>query len=122
MTAHRNPSAGTGSASETTVVRAADAQPREFLGIPFDLLATGDRLMVTRMRYEAGMTVAAHHHEHEQAGYLISGRHRQTAAATATELQPGDSYVIPGNIEHSLKALEGGFVLDVSTPPRDDYC
>jgi hypothetical protein len=33
---------------------AADAQPREFLGIPFDLLATGDRLIVTRMRYETG--------------------------------------------------------------------
>jgi hypothetical protein len=54
MTADRNPSAGTRSASEASVVRAADAQPREFLGIPFDLLATGDRLMVTRMRYETG--------------------------------------------------------------------
>ena len=52
MTADRNPSAGTRSASEATSVRAADAQPRECLGIPFDLLATGDRLMVTRMHYE----------------------------------------------------------------------
>ena len=77
--------------------------------------------MVTRMRYETGMTVAAHHHEHEQAGYVISGRYRRTAAGTANELRPGDSYVIPGNVEHSLEVLEGGFVLDVFTSPRDDY-
>jgi hypothetical protein len=28
--------------------------------------------MVTRMRYETGMTVAPHGHEHEQAGYVIT--------------------------------------------------
>ena len=43
--------------------------------------------MITRMRYETGMTVAAHHHEHEQAGYVINGRYRQTAAGTANELR-----------------------------------
>jgi quercetin dioxygenase-like cupin family protein len=118
MTANLNPSASTLSASEATIVRVADAQPREFLGISFVLLATGDRLMVTRMRYQTGMPVAAHHHEDERAGYIISGRYRQTAAGTANELRPGDSYVIPGNVEHPLEVLEGGFVIDVFTPPE----
>jgi len=59
--------------------------------------------MIPHMRYETGMTVAAHHHEHKQAGYVISGRYRQTAPGTATELRPGDSYVIPGNVKHSLE-------------------
>jgi hypothetical protein len=48
MTADRNPSADTRSAAKATAVRAADAQPSEFLGTPLDLLATGDRLMATR--------------------------------------------------------------------------
>ena len=48
MTADPQPSAGTRSASEATVVRAADAQPRELLRIPFVLLATNERLTVTR--------------------------------------------------------------------------
>ncbi len=74
------------------VLSAAHAQPREFLGIPFDLLATGDRLMITRMRYQTGMTVATHAHEHEQAGYIISGCYRQTAAGVMTNLGPSDSY------------------------------
>jgi len=66
------------------------------------------------------MTVAAHQHEQEEARYVISGRYRQTAAGTANVLRSGDSYVIPGNVEHSLEVLEGGFVIDVFTPPRDD--
>ncbi len=102
---------------------AADAQPREFLGIPFDLLATGDRLMITRMRYQTGMAVAtrAHEHEHEQGGYIISGRCRQTAAGVVTNLGPGDSYVIAGGIQHTIDVLEGGHVIDVFPPPRVDY-
>jgi quercetin dioxygenase-like cupin family protein len=96
-------------------------QRREFLGIPFDLLATGDRLMVTRMRYETGMTVPAHTHEHEQAGYVVSGRYRQTAGGETNELGPGDSYAIPGGIEHGFEVLEGGLVIDVFTPPREEF-
>lgn len=103
------------------ILPAADAQPREFLGIPFDLLATGERLMITRMRYQAGMTVATHAHEHEQAGYVISGRYRQTAAGIVTNLNPGDSYVIAGGIQHAMDVLDGGHIIDVFTPPREDY-
>jgi quercetin dioxygenase-like cupin family protein len=36
-------------------------------------------------------------------------------------LGPGDSYSIPENIEHSLEVLEAGEVIDVFTPPRQDY-
>ena len=87
---------------------------------PFDLLATGNRLMVTRLRYDTGITVAPHAHEHEQAGYVISGRSRQTAADAVTHLGPDHSYVIAGSIQHTMEVLEGGHVLDVFTPPRDD--
>ncbi len=104
-----------------TVLHAADAQPRELLGIPFDVLATGDRLMITRMRYQTGMTVAPHAHEHEQAGYIISGRYRQTAAGVMINLGTGDSYVIAGGTQHAMDVLEGGHVIDVFTPPREDY-
>jgi quercetin dioxygenase-like cupin family protein len=70
---------------------------------------------------ETGMTVAAHAHEHEQAGHVISGRCRQIAAGAVNELGLGDSYVIAGGIEHAMEVLEGGHVIDVFTPPREDY-
>lgn len=118
------PSSGGGAAepeSRPSVVAAGEGQPREFLGVPFDVLAVGDRLMVTRMRFRAGMTAAKHVHPHEQAGYVISGRYRQTISGASHELHAGDSYAIPGGIEHEMEVLEDGEVIDVFTPPRDEF-
>lgn len=109
------------SQSRPAVVPAGAGQPREFLGVSFDVLAVGERLMVTRMRFRTGVTAANHVHPHEQAGYVISGRYRQTIAGTSHELHPGDSYAIPGGIEHAMEVLEDGEVIDVFTPPRDEF-
>lgn len=116
-------SAGGGAETQSrpSVVPKGEGQPREFLGVPFDVLAVGDRLMVTRMRFRAGMTAAKHVHPHEQAGYVVSGRYRQTISGASHELHPGDSYAIPGGIEHAMEVLEDGEVIDVFTPPRDEF-
>src|SRR5579859_1619083 len=103
------------------VVPAGDGQPREYLGVPFDLLAVGERQMVTRMRFRTGMTAAKHTHPHEQAGYVLSGRYRQTIDGESHELRPGDSYAIPGGVEHAMDVLEDGEVIDVFSPPRDEF-
>jgi len=108
-------------ASGAVVVRSGEGKPREYLGVTFDVLATAGRAMVTRMRYRVGMAAATHAHPHDQAGYVISGRYRQTIAGATYELRPGDSYAIPGGIEHSMESLEGGEIIDVFTPPRDEF-
>ena len=36
-------------------------------------------------------------------------------------LQSGDTYAIPSNQIHSFKVIEAGEVVDVFTPPRQDY-
>ena len=36
-------------------------------------------------------------------------------------LHAGDSYAIPGNTPHSFEVMESGEVVDVFTPPREDY-
>lgn len=36
-------------------------------------------------------------------------------------LTAGDTYAIPGNVPHSFEVLEGGEVVDVFTPHRQDY-
>ncbi len=103
------------------VVAANEGQHRKWLGVTFDLLAVGEKLMVTRMRYRAGMRASSHTHPHEQAGYVISGRYRQTVVGASHELHPGDSYVIPGGVEHGMEALEAGEIVDIFTPARDEF-
>lgn len=36
-------------------------------------------------------------------------------------MHPGDTYAIPGNTPHSFEVIEGGEVIDVFTPHREDY-
>jgi quercetin dioxygenase-like cupin family protein len=103
------------------IVKASQAQPREFKGVAFDLLAVGPQSMVTKMRYRSGNRVPEHSHPNERSGYVISGKYRLLFANVCEELAPGDSYSIPANVIHSLEILEPGEVVDVFTPPRADY-
>jgi hypothetical protein len=44
-----------------------------------------------------------------------------TGALRFSPERPGDSYTIPRDVEHSLKVIEPGEVLDFFSPPRKDY-
>ncbi len=103
------------------ITKNENAKNRNFKGISFDLLAVGQKSMVTRMNFKAGNTVPLHSHPNEQSGYVISGKHRIQYQNISEILDPGDSYSIPENIEHSWEVIEGGEVIDVFTPPRPDY-
>jgi len=50
------------------ITRASEAKTRSFKGVSFDLLATEERAMVTKMRYAAGNDVPFHQHPQTQAG------------------------------------------------------
>lgn len=103
------------------VTKAADTQPREYSGVNFELLAVGEESMVTKMLYEAGNEVRPHDHPNEQSGYVVSGRYRLVVAGEETVVEAGDSYAIPGGVEHELEVLESGEVVDVFVPPREEY-
>ncbi|MDE6125919.1 MAG: cupin domain-containing protein, partial [Muribaculaceae bacterium] len=65
-----------------------------------------------------------HQHPHEQCGFVVSGRYRLIVNAEPeidVILTSGDSYAIPGGTPHSFEVLEGGEVVDVFTPCREDY-
>ena len=104
------------------VVPADCGQKRSFKGVDFVVLAVGDKSMVTKMLYKPGDAVPFHSHPHEQSGYVLSGRYRLGLGRNEpAELKAGDSYAIPPSVEHSMEVLEAGEVVDVFTPPREDY-
>ena len=106
------------------VVKREDALKRVFKGVSLDSLAVGEKSMVTKMNYVKGNYATTHHHPHEQCGYVISGQYRlivETEPRIDVILTAGDSYAIPGNTPHSFEVLEGGEVVDVFTPQREDY-
>ncbi|MCD8147801.1 MAG: cupin domain-containing protein [Clostridiales bacterium] len=103
------------------VVKKEEAKKKAFKGVLLDSLAVGEKSQVTKMNYVVGNYASPHQHPHEQCGYVISGRYTLTVGEEAYELTAGDTYAIPGGQIHSFRVLEAGEVVDVFTPPREDY-
>ena len=99
------------------IVKSKEAKQHKF----FDVLAVGEKSMVTRMNYTAGKIVPFHQHPHEQSGYVISDKIRLKLGDVDEMLEPGDSYSIAGNTPHSFEVIETGKVIDFFCPPREDY-
>lgn len=105
-------------------VRKEDALKRTFKGVNLDSLAVGEKSMVTKMNYVKGNYATMHQHPHEQCGYVISGEYRLIVDGEEkidVIMHPGDTYAIPGNTPHSFEVIDGGEVIDVFTPQREDY-
>jgi len=103
------------------IVKSKDSKKREFKGVKFEILAVGDKSMVTKMIFKNGNKVPIHSHPNEQSGYVISGEHIIQIGTNYEILKPGDSYSIPENVEHSWEVIQSGEVIDVFTPPRQGY-
>ena len=62
-----------------------------------------------------------HSHPHEQTGYLVHGRMRLSVGPDEHDAQAGDSWCIPGGVEHSAVALEDAVAIEVFSPVRQNY-
>lgn len=99
-----------------------EANPVEMLpGLTRRVLASSDTLMLVEFTFETGVEVPEHAHPHDQVGYVVSGRLRMQMGDQVAECGPGDSYHAPPNVPHSAVALEPSIVVDVFSPPREDY-
>lgn len=90
-------------------------------GLERKVLAYNGNLMLVRHLMEKGWQGARHSHPHDQLVYVISGRIRFTGGPSTFEAAAGDSFVVPGGVEHQAFALEDSEVLDVFHPHREDY-
>ena len=90
-------------------------------GIKMKTLVHGDKTLMTEFRLEQGSVLPRHKHPHEQTGCLVSGRIKLVIGAETHQVSVGDSWCIPGNVEHSAVALESSVALEVFSPVREDY-
>ena len=59
-------------------------------------------------------------HPYETVGYVISGRAELTVAGKTVSLEPGSSWVVPRNAEHTYKVIETLTAIEATTAPVDD--
>jgi quercetin dioxygenase-like cupin family protein len=68
-----------------------------------------------------GSSVPLHSHPQEQTGFLAGGKMVMTIDGTQHSLKAGDSWSIGGNVTHGVEIEEECTVIEVFSPPREDY-
>ena len=84
-------------------------------------IITGENEMVVRWEFKKGGSAASHSHPHEQIVMMVSGRLRLAVGDEEMILGLGDIVVIPPNVPHEAEALEDTVVIDIFSPPREDF-
>ena len=90
-------------------------------GIRIKTLAYGDKSLLSEFRMKQDSQLPAHAHPQEQTGYLISGRIRLFVGDEAYEVEPGDSWSVPGGVTHRAEILADALAIEVFSPVREDY-
>ena len=90
-------------------------------GVRRQILGYGPDLMLVRVEFEQGGVGALHHHPHRQATYVASGRFEVTVGGETRVLEAGDSFFAQADVEHGVRALEAGTLVDTFTPARADF-
>jgi quercetin dioxygenase-like cupin family protein len=83
---------------------------------------TGGDMMANWVRIEPNRVMPLHQHPQEQLGVMLEGTLELTIGDETRALKPGDAYTIPGNVPHHARTVDDGcLVLDIFSPPREDY-
>lgn len=84
-------------------------------------MVAGERGMVVWWHMKAGAHATAHKHPHEQIFWMLKGRMEFRLGNETRVCGPGDIAVIPGGVEHEAYFPEDTEVIDIFSPPREDF-
>lgn len=90
-------------------------------GIKQKTLVYGEKTLMTEFLLTHGSVLPLHSHPHEQTGYLVSGHIILTIAGESYDVHPGDSWCIPGGVEHFADIREDSVAIEIFAPVREDY-
>ncbi len=104
------------------IVKSKEAKTvKMFEGVTRKTLAIGEKMLLAEFTFRRGAIVPSHTHPHEQVGYVVKGKVNLRIGEQKYLLGTGDSYYIKPNMEHSAELIEESVIIDVFSPPREDY-
>ena len=82
----------------------------------------GERMMFAHFSIKPDSEVPLHSHPHEQMGIILEGESEMTIGDETRLIKKGDMYIVPANVSHCAHThSKPALVLDIFSPPRDDY-
>lgn len=103
-------------------VRNKDRDSRKMLpGVELKTLVHGDVTLLAEFRLKKGSSIPSHSHPQEQTGYLVRGKIRLEIGDETFDVEPGDGWCVKGGESHGAEAVEDSLVVEIFSPPREDY-
>lgn len=90
-------------------------------GVRRRILTHNDQMMIVEVGFDQGAIGALHSHFHVQASYVAEGSFEVTISGITETLTKGESFIVPSNAVHGVKALKPGILVDCFTPAREDF-
>jgi quercetin dioxygenase-like cupin family protein len=90
-------------------------------GISIKTLLYGEKTLFSEFHMDKGSKIPVHSHPQEQTGRLLKGKIMLTINDETAEMNPGDCWVVPGNVAHSVHVAEDSIAIEVFSPVREDY-
>ena len=84
-------------------------------------MIVGKKEMLVQWEFDKDAVAARHSHPHEQIVMMIQGKLQLIVEGETTIMEPGSIVVIPPNASHEACALEKTVVIDIFSPPREDF-
>ena len=81
----------------------------------------GTKMTVARIHLSKGCVVPLHHHVNEQLSVLETGKLRFVVGDEEVIMRAGDMVMIPGDVPHTVEALEDSVAVDINAPVREDW-
>src|SRR5262245_25795627 len=78
-------------------------------------------MTIARLDIKKDCVVPEHHHVHEQVATVERGALKFFIEGREVILRPGESLAIPSNVPHKVVAIEDTVVVDIFSPPREDW-
>ena len=85
-------------------------------GISQKTIVYGGKTLMAEFLLKKDSQLPRHAHPHEQTGYLVKGHIRLSIGSQAYDVMPGDSWCIPGGVEHSAEIFEDAVAVEVFSP------
>lgn len=81
------------------------------------LLASGATMAMRMWQGEEPQDKPPHRSPYETIGYVISGRVELTIEGETAPLEPGDSWLVPADTEHTYRIVETFTAVECTSPP-----
>jgi quercetin dioxygenase-like cupin family protein len=90
-------------------------------GIQRKIYGYDDKVMMVKVKFEAGAIGNMHSHPHSQVTYVESGVFDMTIGTETKRIKTGDGYYVKPHVLHGVVCIEPGVLIDVFSPLREDF-